>query len=65
MVEISWFEVDMVELGVSLHSEAAYRQLKAATTGKAREVLDLEQVNGSVVSQIFSDVFLVGDNVMR
>ena len=42
MVELTQFEVDLGELGVALYSEAAYIQLRAATTGKAREVLDLE-----------------------
>ena len=46
------FEVDMGELGVHLQSEAAYRQLRAAVQGKAREVLDLEQVRGGPISQL-------------
>ena len=46
------FEVNMGELGVNINSEAVYRQLKAAVQGKAREVLDLEQVRGGPISQL-------------
>ena len=52
MNEMAQFEVDLGELGVHPYSEAAYRQLRAAVTGKAREVLELEQVNGGPVSQL-------------
>ena len=52
MVELMQFEVDMGELGVSLMSEAAYRQLRAAVSGKAREVLDLEQVRGGQITYL-------------
>ena len=51
MIELVQFEVDMGELGVSLMSEAAYRQLRAVAVGKARDVLDLENVCGGVVNQ--------------
>ena len=52
MIELVQFEVDMGELGVSLLSEAAYRQLRAVAVGKARDVLDLENVRGGVVTQL-------------
>ena len=56
LVEIMQFEVDMGELGVHLYSEAAYRQLRAATVGKAREVLDLEQVCGGRITQLYREL---------
>ena len=59
MVELTQFEVDLDELGVALYSEAAYRQLRAATTGKAREVLDLEQVNGGQICMLFNQLNFV------
>ena len=52
LVEMVQFEVDLGELGININSEAAYRQLKAAVQGKAREVLDLEQVRGGPISQL-------------
>ena len=52
MVEMAQFEVDLGELGVPTYSEAAHRQLRAAATGKAREVLELEQVNGGPISKL-------------
>ena len=42
MMELDAFGVDMGELGVNLHSEAAYRQLCAMCVGRARDALDLE-----------------------
>ena len=42
MQELDRFEVDLGELGVHLQTEAAYRQLRAQCSSKAREVLDLE-----------------------
>ena len=42
MMELDQFEVDMGELGVHLQTEAAYRQLRAMCSGKARDVIDLE-----------------------
>ena len=56
MVEVTQFEVDLGELGVALYSEAAYRQLRAATTGKDREVLNLEQVNGGQICVLFNQL---------
>ena len=52
MIELVQFEVDLGELGVSLQSEAAYRQLRAVATGKARDVLGLENFRGGVVTQL-------------
>ncbi len=46
MIEIMQFEVDLGALGVNKNSEAAYRQLRAVVEGKARDVLDLEEVQG-------------------
>ena len=46
MIELADFEVDLGELGVPVHSEAAYRQLRAVCQGKAREIVDLELVRG-------------------
>jgi hypothetical protein len=40
MVELMQFEVDLGELGVPVRSEAAFRQLKASCSGKAREVIE-------------------------
>ena len=66
MVEMTQFEVDLGELGVSLYSEAAFRQLKAATTGKAREVLEPEQINGGLVSQLLNQLnYAVSSNQTR
>ena len=42
MLELDQFGVDLGELGVHLQTEAAYRQLRAQCSGKARDVLDLE-----------------------
>ena len=50
MIELVQFEVDMGELGVPLQSEAAFRQLRAVVTGKARDVLDLDNVRGGNVT---------------
>ena len=52
MIELVQFEVDMGELGVSLLIEAAYRQLRAVAMGRARDVLDLENVCGGAVNQL-------------
>ena len=46
MNEISNFEVDLNELGVAKLSEAAYRQLRAMAEGKAKDVIDIETVQG-------------------
>jgi len=46
MSEMIQFEIDLGEIGVSPHSEAGYRQLRAQTEGRAREVLDFEAVQG-------------------
>ena len=46
MNEISNFEVDLNELGVARLSEAAYRQLRSMVEGKAKDVLDIETVQG-------------------
>ena len=46
----------MGELGVNLNSEAVYRQLKAAVHGKAREVLDLEQVRGAQITMLLTNL---------
>ena len=40
------FEMDLLELGVTLNTEAANRQLRAQAEGKARVILDLECVTG-------------------
>ena len=47
MTELAQFEVDLGEVGISTRSEAAYRQLRAIVYGKARDVLDLETVQGA------------------
>ena len=52
MIELVQLEVYMGELGVSLLSEAAYRQLRAVAMGRARDVLDLENVCGGAVNQL-------------
>ena len=46
MIELADFEVDLGELGVPVHSEAAYRQLRAVCQGKARDIVDLDLVRG-------------------
>ena len=46
MNEISCFEVDLNELGIAKFSEAAYRQLRAMAEGKAKDVVDIETVQG-------------------
>ena len=46
MYELDQFEVDCGEIGVVLRSEAGYRQLRAQSSGKARDVLDLDMVYG-------------------
>ena len=46
MNEISQFEVDLNELEIAKLSEAAYRQLRAMAEGKARDVIDIETVQG-------------------
>ena len=47
MSEFAQFEVDLNELGLSQNSEAAYRQLRAMTEGKAKDVVDLSLVQGT------------------
>ena len=47
MSEISNFEIDLNELGVAKLSEAAYRQLRSMAEGKAKDVVDIETVQGS------------------
>ena len=46
MNEISSFEVDLNELGIAKLSEPAYRQLRAMAEGKAKDVIDIETVQG-------------------
>ena len=46
MNEISCFEVDLNELGIAKFSEAAYRQLRAMADGRAKDVVDIETVQG-------------------
>ena len=46
MGEISSFEIDLNELGIAKLSEAAYRQLRAMAEGKAKDVVDIETVQG-------------------
>ena len=46
MIELNQFEIDLGELGVSTGSEAAYRQLRAISEGAARDIIDLEMVQG-------------------
>ena len=40
------FEVDLNELGIETMTEAAYRQLRAMAEGKAKDVIDIETVQG-------------------
>ena len=42
MFELDQFDVDLGELGIPVQSESAYRHIRSACTGKARDVLDLE-----------------------
>jgi hypothetical protein len=42
MFELDNFDVDLSELDINLNTEHAYRHLRAACKGKARDVLDLE-----------------------
>ena len=46
MLEWVQFEIDLGELGVVIPSEAAYRQLRAMVTDKAKDVVDLELARG-------------------
>ena len=46
MVELAQFEIDLGERGVPPLSEAGYRQLRAVSVGRAREVIDLFTVTG-------------------
>ena len=43
-MEMYQFEVDLGEVGISMYSEAGYRQLKAQAVDKARSILDLALV---------------------
>jgi hypothetical protein len=42
VVELVQFEVDLGELGLSLSSEAAYRQLCAVAKDRAHDAVELE-----------------------
>ena len=46
MLEWVQVEIDLGELGVVIPSEAAYRQLRAMDTDKAKDVVDLELARG-------------------
>ena len=45
MTEMSQFNVDLGELGVRLNSEAGFRQLRSATTGRAKDTVELALVS--------------------
>jgi len=46
MEEMAQFEVDLGELGIQAHSEAAYRQFRAVVVDRAKEVVNLVVVQG-------------------
>ena len=67
MIEIMQFEVDLGELGITVQSEAAYRQLRAMAIGKARDVIDLELVqgNGLILKTELDSYQLYGAQVVK